>query len=66
MNVSILNNNGKVYINCEYIKGYAFNNVMSREKSALLPVFCANFGQLRDCSVYFRRFECLLPHINIA
>ena len=66
MNVSTLNNNGKVYINCENIKGYAFNNVMSGEKSALLPVICANFGQLRDFCVCCRRFECLLPHINAA
>ena len=66
MNVCIFNINGIVYINCEYIKGFTFNNMMLGVKSALLPVICANIGQVRDYFVHFRRIECLLPHVSIA
>lgn len=66
MNISAFCSNGNVYVNCECIKGYAFKNAASWVKFALLPVICANFGQLRDDCVHFRRIECLLPHTSPA
>jgi hypothetical protein len=49
------------FTDCEYIKGYAFKNVVEREKYALLPVICTIFGLLQDMSAHFCRIECLLP-----
>lgn len=66
MNISAFCSNGIVFVNCECINGYAFKNAASWVKSALLPVICAIFDQLRDYYVRFCRVECLLPHISAA
>jgi hypothetical protein len=66
MNISTFYSDGSVYINCEQIKGFAFNNAASRAERANLPVICSNSDLLRDICVHFSPFECLLPHISPA
>ena len=66
MNISAFSAGGSVYMNCECVNGYAFENAIVWVKSALLPVICAIFGLLRGYCAHFRRIECLLPTISPA
>ena len=66
MNMTTYVSGGNVYVNCECVHGYAFDNAALRAKSAVLPVICANFGILQDKSAHFYRIGCLLPHIASA
>ena len=62
MNITVFANQGDVFASYECIKGYAFKNVASWVKCAILPVICANFGRSQDNCAHFSRIECLLPH----
>ncbi|MCL2401693.1 MAG: hypothetical protein FWC90_03510 [Oscillospiraceae bacterium] len=61
MNLTVFSSRDGVFANCEYIKGYAFNDTVSGDICALLPVKCANFGLSHDSYAHFRRIECLSP-----
>lgn len=61
MNITVVVSDDNVFVDCEYIKGYAFINAAAWAKSALLPVICAAFGLSQDSYAHFSRIGCLLP-----
>jgi hypothetical protein len=44
MKLTMFAQENEVFTNCECIQGYAFNNTLTRAKSALSPAICAYFG----------------------
>lgn len=66
MNITVFSSSGNVYSYCECINGFAFKNVTSWVKCALLPVICAGFALSQDSCAHFGRIECLLPHNSCA
>lgn len=66
MNISAFSSDGNVFVNCEYVKSFAFKNAASWVKYAILPVICAIFGILQDSYAHYYRIECLLPQIDPA
>lgn len=66
MNISAFSSDGNVFVNCEYVKSFAFKNAASWVKYALLPVICAIFGISQGSYAHFYRFGCLLPQIDPA
>ena len=61
MNISTFTSGGNLFVNCECVKSYAFQNAETRGRSVLLPVICAVFGLSQDCCAHLSRIECLLP-----
>ena len=53
MNLTVFTSGGKVYTNCECIKGYAFNLVSTRDHCALLPHKAAVSGLQGDHCAHF-------------
>jgi len=66
MNIFSYVSNGKVFVDMEYIKGYAFKMESAGVNCALLSVLTANFGRIQDSCARFSRIECLLPQYNPA
>jgi hypothetical protein len=52
MNISAYYSDGRSYVNCECVNGFAFRYAALWVKSALLPVICAILAQLREYCVH--------------
>jgi len=61
MNLTVFKTGGKVYTNCECIKGYAFKMAIQRGYCALLPHKAAVSGLQGDDSAHFDANENLSP-----
>jgi len=66
MNMWAFESQNRVFVCCECVQGYAFDQNNTRAKSALLPVDCSDFAHLQDYSAHLQPMECLLPRHSRA
>jgi hypothetical protein len=64
MNLTVRSSGGKVYTNCECIKGFAFKMAGPGAYSALLTPRAADFGLQGDHSAHFDAHAHLSPLID--
>ncbi len=64
MNLSTIVSGGSVFNRCDMIHGISFANAAKWDRSALLPIICANFALLRDNCAHLYRYEYLSPHTS--
>lgn len=62
MNLAVIADSVGVLVNCECVKGHAYEIAATWVKCALLPVLAAIFGLTGDSCAHLRRTECLSPH----